>query len=101
MLQVLNTIAFLKAETMTKICLFTTAQREVICCTQRNAINHARKKGANIAVLFDYNKAFKLSDITHGTKHYEDAYRDAKHSSVKTLIVVSGRGNVHEWELFK
>lgn len=69
--------------------------------TVENAINHARKKGANIAVLFDYNKAFKLSDITHGTKHYEDAYRDAKHSSVKTLIVVSGRGNVHEWELFK
>ena len=59
------------------------------------------KKGANIAVLFDYNRAFKLSDITHGTKHYEDAYRNAKHSSVKTLIVVSGRGNVHEWELFK
>lgn len=69
--------------------------------TVENAINHARKKGANISVLFDYNKAFKLSDITHGTKHYEDAYRDAKHSSVKTLIVVSGRGNVHEWELFK
>ena len=69
--------------------------------TVENAINHARKKGANIAVLFDYNRAFKLSDITHGTKHYEDAYRNAKHSSVKTLIVVSGRGNVHEWELFK
>lgn len=68
--------------------------------TVENAINHARKKGANLAVVFDYSRSFEKSDIAHGAKHYEDTYRNAKYSSVKAVIVVSGSGNVHEWELF-
>ena len=68
--------------------------------TVENAINHARKKGANIAVVFDFSRSFKKSDVAHGVKHYEDTYRDARYSSVKAVIVVSGSGNVHEWELF-
>lgn len=69
--------------------------------TAENAINHARKKGADIAVIFDFDRSFKLTDIQHATTHYEKKYRDAKYNSVKALIVVSGSGNVHEWELYK
>ena len=69
--------------------------------TVENAINHARKKGATIAVLFDYSRSFKIQDIKHGAEHFEKNYTDAKYQSVKSLIVVSGSGNVHEWELYK
>lgn len=69
--------------------------------TVENAINHARKKGAEIAVIFDYSRSFKIQDIKHGTEHYEKSYTNTKYKSVKTLIVVSGSGNVHEWELYK
>lgn len=69
--------------------------------TAENAINHARKKGASIALIFDFARSFKLTDIQHATTHYEKKYNGAKYNSVKTLIVVSGSGNVHEWELYK
>lgn len=69
--------------------------------TIENAINHARKKGAEIAVIFDYSRSFKIRDIKHGAEHYERSHADTKYKSVKTIIVVSGSGNVHEWELYK
>lgn len=69
--------------------------------TVENAINHARKKGAEIAVVFDYSRSFKVQDIKHGAEHYERNHADTKYKSVKTVIVVSGSGNVHEWELYK
>ena len=69
--------------------------------TVENAINHARKKGATIAVLFDYNRSFKVQDIKHGAEHYEKNHTDTKYQSVKSFIVVSGSGNIHEWDLYK
>lgn len=69
--------------------------------TVENAINHARKKGATVAVLFDYSRSFKIQDIKHGAEHYERNHTETKYQSVKSLIVVSGSGNVHEWELYK
>lgn len=69
--------------------------------TVENAINHARKKGATIAVLFDYSRSFKVQDIKHGAEHYEGNHTDTKYQSVKSFIVVSGSGNIHEWDLYK
>ena len=69
--------------------------------TVENAINHARKKGATIAVLFDYSRSFKVQDIKHGAEHYEMNHAETKYQSVKSFIVVSGSGNIHEWELYK
>lgn len=69
--------------------------------TVENAINHARKKGATIAVLFDYSRSFKVQDIKHGAEHYERNHTETKYQSVKSLIVVSGSGNIHEWDLYK
>ena len=69
--------------------------------TVENAINHARKKGATVAVLFDYSRSFKIQDIKHGAEHYERNHTETKYQSVKSFIVVSGSGNVHEWELYK
>lgn len=69
--------------------------------TVENAINHARKKGAPIAVLFDYSLSFKVKDIKHGAEHYERNHAETKYQSVKSFIVVSGSGNIHEWELYK
>lgn len=69
--------------------------------TVENAINHARKKGATIAVLFDYSRSFKVQDIKHGAEHYERNHAETKYQSVKSFIVVSGSGNIHEWELYK
>ena len=69
--------------------------------TVENAINHARKKGATIAVLFDYSRLFKVQDIKHGAEHYERNHAETKYQSVKSFIVVSGSGNIHEWELYK
>lgn len=69
--------------------------------TVENAINHARKKGATIAVLFDYNRSFKVQDIKHGAEHYERNHTETKYQSVKSFIVISGSGNIHEWDLYK
>ena len=69
--------------------------------TVENAINHARKKGATIAVLFDYSRSFKVQDIKHGAEHYEKNHAETKYQSVKSFIVVSGSGNIHEWEIYK
>ena len=69
--------------------------------TVENAINHARKKGATIAVLFDYSRSFKVQEIKHGAEHYERNHAETKYQSVKSFIVVSGSGNIHEWELYK
>lgn len=69
--------------------------------TVENAINHARKKGATIAVLFDYSRSFKVQDIKHGAEHYERNHTETKYQSVKSFIVVSGSGNIHEWDLYK
>ena len=69
--------------------------------TVENAINHARKKGATIAVLFDYSRSFKAQDIKHGAEHYERNHTETKYQSVKSFIVVSGSGNIHEWDLYK
>ena len=69
--------------------------------TVENAINHARKKGATIAVLFDYSRSFKVQDIKHGAEHYERNHTETKYQSVKSFIVVSGSGNIQEWELYK
>lgn len=69
--------------------------------TVENAINHARKKGATIAVLFDYSRSFKVQDTKHGAEHYEKNHAETKYQSVKSFIVVSGSGNIHEWELYK
>lgn len=69
--------------------------------TVENAINHARKKSATIAVLFDYSRSFKIQDIKHGAEHYERNHINSKYKPVKSFIVVSGSGNIHEWELYK
>lgn len=69
--------------------------------TVENAINHARKKGATIAVLFDYSRSFKVQDIKHGAEHYERNHTETKYQTVKSFIVVSGSGNIHEWDLYK
>ena len=69
--------------------------------TVENAINHARKKGATIAVLFDYSRSFNVQEIKHGAEHYERNHAKTKYQSVKSFIVVSGSGNIHEWELYK
>lgn len=68
--------------------------------TVENAINHAQKKGANIAVIFDYSRSFKQKDIQHGITHFEKVHKNSRFQSVECVIVVSGSGNVHEWSVY-
>ncbi len=69
--------------------------------TVENAVNHARKKNAEFAVIFDYSRSFKQNDIKHGIEHYERSHPHTQFYSVKDVIVVSGSGNIHEWEVGK
>ena len=60
--------------------------------TIRNALFHARDKGADIALIYSKNKAFSRESVEDGIKLYEEAhpYR------LKKIIVVADNGNVHK-----
>lgn len=59
--------------------------------TIRNALYHARNKGADVAVIYSRNHAFTRGSVESGIKLYEQSH-DYK---FKRIIVVSDNGNVH------
>lgn len=56
-----------------------------------NSLEHAKAKRADIAIVYDKNRAYNRSEVENGIKRYEqyNTYR------FKNIIVVSARGNVH------
>lgn len=61
--------------------------------TIRNALYHARNKGADIAVIYSRNHAFSRESVEGGIEQYEQmhGYR------FKRIIIVADNGNVHRY----
>ena len=55
------------------------------------ALEHAKKKEADIAVIYDKHRTYNRSEIEAGIKRYEglNKYR------FKKIIVIGSSGNVH------
>ena len=62
--------------------------------TIRNALYHARNKGADVAVIYSRNHAFTRGSVENGIKLYEQSH-DYK---FKRIIVVADNGNVHRYK---
>ena len=60
--------------------------------TIKNALGHARDKGAQIAVIYSKNRMFTRESVDEGLKQFEEKskYR------FKQIIVVSSLGNIHK-----
>lgn len=61
--------------------------------TIRNALFHARNKGADVAVIYSKNHAFTRGSVENGIKLYEQSH-DYR---FKRIIVVADNGNVHRY----
>lgn len=61
--------------------------------TIRNALFHARNKGADFAVIYSKNHAFTRNSVESGIKLYEQSH-DYR---FKQIIVVADNGNVHRY----
>lgn len=59
--------------------------------TIRNALFHARNKGADIAVIYSRNHAFSRGSVENGIRLYEQSH-DYR---FKMIIVVADNGNIH------
>ena len=60
--------------------------------TVSKAMEHAKSKGADVAVVYDKHAVYHRQTIEHGIRHYEqhNSYR------LKRIIVISKAGNVYE-----
>lgn len=61
--------------------------------TIRNALYHARNKGADVAVIYSRNHTFTRNSVESGIKLYEQSH-DYR---FKRIIVVADNGNVHRY----
>lgn len=61
--------------------------------TIRNALFHARNKGADIAVIYSKDHAFTRNSMESGIKLYEQSH-DYR---FKRIIVVADNGNIHRY----
>ena len=61
--------------------------------TIRNALYHARNKGADVAVIYFRNHTFTRNSVESGIKLYEQSH-DYR---FKRIIVVADNGNVHRY----
>lgn len=59
--------------------------------TIRNALFHARNKGADVALIYSKNNAFSRQSVENGIKLYEEAH-DYR---VNRIIVVADNGHIH------
>jgi len=59
------------------------------------ALEHAKAKGASVAVVYDRSRLFHRNDIDNGIKEYE-SHRTNTHR-FKSIIIIDGDGGVHEW----
>lgn len=59
--------------------------------TIRNALFHARNKGADMALIYSRNHVFSRADVEKGIRLYEEAH-DYR---FKRIIVVADNGHVH------
>lgn len=62
--------------------------------TIRNALFHARNKGADVAVVYSREHAFSRKSVKNGIKLYEQSH-DYR---FKRVIVVADNGNVHRYK---
>lgn len=59
------------------------------------ALEHAKKKGSDVAVIYDRRGYFHRSDISSGIKEYE-SHQSNKHR-FKSILVISHERHVFEW----
>lgn len=83
-------IAKLSYEQSTRDSLTTTAERSV-----KKALEHAKTKGASVAVIYDRGGVFHRSDIQAGIEKYE-SFKGNEHR-FKAILVVDKKQNVYEW----
>lgn len=58
------------------------------------ALEHAKKKGADVAVIYDKNQVYHAVDVEKGIRSYE-SYASNRHR-FKRIIVISKSGKVYE-----
>lgn len=80
----------LSYEQSTRTSLTTTAERSV-----KKALEHSRKKGSDVAVIYDKGGVFHRSDIQAGIKSYEN-FKTNTHR-FKAILVIDQYHNVYEW----
>lgn len=80
----------LSYEQSTRESLTTTAERSV-----KKALEHAKKKGSEVAVIYDKGGVFHRSDIQAGIKSYE-SFPNNSHR-FKAILVIDKHRNVYEW----
>ncbi len=57
------------------------------------ALEHAKKKGADVAVIYDKHRTYNRSEVEAGIRQYE-SYASNKYRFQK-IIVIGSTGNVH------
>lgn len=62
--------------------------------TIRNALNHARHKSADIAVIYSKNHTFTRQAVKGGLKLYEDAHN----RRFKQILIVADNGHIHRYK---
>lgn len=60
--------------------------------TIRNALNHARQKRANIAVIYSKEHIFTRQSVEQGLRLYEDAHR----YRFNQILIVADNGRIHK-----
>ena len=63
-----------------------------------SAINHAKTKGASVALIYDRYSSFHRDNIDRGMKRYIKANKKSIHQTVKWVLVVNNKGKAYEWE---
>ena len=63
-----------------------------------SAINHAKTKGAPVALIYDKYGIFHRDNIDRGMKQYIKVNKNSAHQSVKWVLVVNNKGKAYEWE---
>ncbi|MCQ2281162.1 MAG: hypothetical protein MJZ99_00835 [Bacteroidales bacterium] len=61
----------------------------------KNAIEHAKTKGADIALIYDRYGSFHRNHIEDGIKEYVNKNARSKHQTVIEVIVVNSKGEVY------
>ena len=64
------------------------------------AVNHAKVKGASVALIYDKNGTFHRENVKAGIERYMEFNKKSKHQSVKWVLMIDGIGKKpYEWQI--
>lgn len=87
----LLSIEKLTYEQSTRQQLNTAAEKSV-----KTALEHAKAKGSDVAVVYDRGGLFHRNDIRAGIKLYE-SYKNNRSHLFKSILIIDKNKNVYEW----